>query len=79
MWLPMLRYEDGYGFTYGARVSFVDVLGPRSRLSAPLSWGGERRATAEFERTFDRGPISRILMTGGVWRRETALMFSRLR
>ena len=70
MWLPMLRYEDGYGFTYGARVSFVDVFGPHSRLSAPLTWGGERRATAEFERTFDRGPITRILATGGVWRRE---------
>ena len=70
MWLPVLRYEDGYGFTYGARVSFVDVLGPRSRLSAPLIWGGERRATAEVERIFERGPLSRIQATGGVWQRE---------
>jgi hypothetical protein len=51
-------------------VSFVDVLGPRSRLSAPLTWGGERRAVAEFERSFERGPFTRILATGGVWRRE---------
>jgi hypothetical protein len=70
MWLPVLRYEDGYGFTYGARVSFVDVLGKRSRLSVPLTWGGERRATVELERGFEKGPLSRILATGGVWRRE---------
>ena len=44
MWLPVLDYADGYGFTYGARVSFVDVLGPRSRISVPLTWGGERKA-----------------------------------
>jgi outer membrane protein assembly factor BamA len=70
MWLPLLRYEDGYGFTYGARISFVDVLGKHSRISTPLTWGGERRATVEVERGFDRGPFSRILATGGVWRRE---------
>ena len=70
MWLPVLRFEDGYGFTYGARVALVDVLGPHSRLSAPLTWGGERRATAEFERTFEHGPLSRIDIGGGIWRRE---------
>ena len=70
MWLPVLKYEDGYGFTYGARVSFVDVLGPHTRVSAPLSWGGERTAMVEVERTFSRGPLSRVLGTAGVWRRE---------
>ena len=70
MWQPVLRFEDGYGFTYGARLALVDVLGPHSRLSAPLTWGGERRATAEFERTFERGPFSRIDVGAGVWRRE---------
>ena len=70
MWLPVLRYEDGYGFTYGARMSFVDVIGPRSRVSVPLTWGGERRATAEVERAFERGPLTRIQAAGGVWRRE---------
>ena len=24
----------------------------------PLSWGGERRAAAELERTFESGPLS---------------------
>jgi outer membrane protein assembly factor BamA len=70
MWLPMLRYEDGYGFTYGARVSFVDLLGPRARVSTPVTWGGERTATVEVERTFSRGPLSRVLGTAGVSRRE---------
>ena len=28
MWLPILRFEDGYGFTYGARM--LDVRGPGS-------------------------------------------------
>lgn len=70
MWLPILRSDDGYGFTYGARVSFVDVLGPRTRVSAPLTWGGERRAALEIERRFERGPLTRLLGTAGVTRRE---------
>jgi outer membrane protein assembly factor BamA len=70
MWLPVLRFEDGYGFTYGARVSLVDLAGSRSHLSAPLTWGGERRAAAEFERTFEHGPLTRVAATAGVWRRE---------
>jgi outer membrane protein assembly factor BamA len=70
MWLPVLDYADGYGFTYGARVSFVDVLGRRSRISIPLTWGGERRAALEVERAFDRGPLSRIEGTVSLTRRE---------
>ncbi len=70
MWMPILRSDDGYGLTYGARMSFVDVLGRRTRLSVPLSWGGERRATVELERRFERGPFSRVFAIGGVTRRE---------
>src|SRR6266511_2854520 len=51
MWLPVLDYADGYGFTYGARVSFVDALGSRSRISFPLTWGGERRAALDVDRS----------------------------
>ena len=58
MWLPILRFEDGYGFTYGARTAFVDTLGRHSRISVPLTLGAERRAAVELERTFDRGPFS---------------------
>jgi outer membrane protein assembly factor BamA len=70
MWLPILRSEDGYGLIYGARVSFVDLLGPRTRISAPLTWGGERRASVDVERRFERGPISRLLVSGGIAQRE---------
>ena len=52
MFLPILHYDDGYGFTYGMRISFVDRLGPRSRITVPLSWGGERQARVQVERTF---------------------------
>ncbi len=59
-----------WGFTYGARVSFVDRLGPRSRISFPFTWGGERQARAQLERTFARGPIARLSAEGGIGRHE---------
>ncbi len=59
MFLPILHSEDGYGFTYGARISFVDRLGPRSRITVPLTWGGERQARVQLERAFKSGPIER--------------------
>lgn len=70
MFLPVLHSEDGYGFTYGARISFVDQLGPRSRISVPLTWGGERQARVQVERTFERGPIDRVAGDFGIMRRE---------
>jgi outer membrane protein assembly factor BamA len=63
MWLPILTHTDGYGLTYGARVAWKDPLGDRSRVSVPLTWGGERRIGVEAERLFD-GPIS--IVRGGV-------------
>jgi outer membrane protein assembly factor BamA len=47
MWLPILGYQDGYGFTYGARASIVDPLGAGSRISVPATWGGERKIGVE--------------------------------
>ena len=70
MFLPILSYADGYGFTYGARFSTVDLLGAGERLSVPLTWGGTRRAALEVERTFDRGPLTRILAGTAIWQRE---------
>jgi outer membrane protein assembly factor BamA len=70
MWLPVLHYSDGYGFTYGARFSFIGGLGPRSRITVPLTWGGERQAQVEVERSFERGPIARLVGGGGILRRE---------
>jgi outer membrane protein assembly factor BamA len=64
MWFPILKHEDGYGFTYGARLAFTDTLGNRSRLSVPMTWGGERRIGLDAERSFDGGPVS--IVRGGV-------------
>jgi outer membrane protein assembly factor BamA len=70
MFLPLLSYTDGYGFSYGAQFSFADVLGKRSRIGVPLTWGGERRVAVELERKFQRGPVSRLEGGGGLVRRE---------
>jgi outer membrane protein assembly factor BamA len=70
MWLPVLDYADGYGFTYGARVTFVDVLGRRSRVSVPVAWGGERQVALQVDRAFERGPLSRVEGSLSLTRRE---------
>jgi outer membrane protein assembly factor BamA len=69
MILPLLGREDGYGFTYGARLTLPDAAGPNARLSFPLTWGGERRAAVELERSFSRGPLTRLQAGAGVTRR----------
>jgi hypothetical protein len=70
MFFPILGYEDGYGLTYGGRVSAVDLLGAGERLSVPLSWGGTKRAALEFERTFKTGPLTRVFSSFGIQNRE---------
>ena len=70
MFLPILTYEDGYGWTYGARTSTVNALGLKERLSVPLSWGATRRAALEGERTFRSGPLTRVLGSYGIAQRE---------
>jgi len=70
MFLPILNYEDGYGFSYGVRLALPDVIGPRSRLSVPLSLGGEKLAGVELEKNLGRGPFTRVLGGGSVSRRE---------
>jgi outer membrane protein assembly factor BamA len=70
MFLPIVSFADGYGLSYGAQFTFADVLGKRSRIGVPLTWGAERRAAVELERKFQRGPVSRIEGGGGVVRRE---------
>jgi outer membrane protein assembly factor BamA len=69
MFMPILDGEDGYGFTYGARIAYLGVLGGKSRLSTPLTWGGLKRAGVELDRRFDRGPISRIEFGAAIQRR----------
>jgi len=64
LFLPVLNFEDGYGFTYGARFAWPDAVGKRSRVAFPLTWGGEKRAAAELDKTLERGPLTRV--TGGL-------------
>jgi outer membrane protein assembly factor BamA len=70
MFFPILTYDDGYGWTYGARTSVVDFVGKGTRLSAPLSWGATRRATVEADRTFTSGPLTRVTGSFGITQRE---------
>jgi outer membrane protein assembly factor BamA len=58
MLLPVVARRDGHALTYGGRVTFVDVVGDRSRISAPLTWGGERRAAVEIEKMGIRGSVA---------------------
>jgi outer membrane protein assembly factor BamA len=73
MWMPVLNYADGYGFTYGARLAWIKPLGDNSRASVPLTWGGERRAGLQLERRFggdpDGLPALRLIGGGAVFRR----------
>ena len=65
MWLPIVDYADGYGFTYGARVSFVDALGQGAAASRCRRRGAASGASAStVDRTFERGPFTRV--EGGV-------------
>ena len=41
--LPILRYEEGYGIAYGLGFSLVDIPGEGGRVSVPVTWGAERR------------------------------------
>jgi len=66
MFLPILDYTEGYGFTYGARVSVVDWMGAGERISVPLTWGGTKRAALEIDRTFTGGRVSRLSGGGSI-------------
>ena len=50
MYLPILKFEDGYGFSYGVRFSAPDALGKGNRVSFPGTWGADKRAAAVVDR-----------------------------
>jgi hypothetical protein len=60
--LPILNREDGYGFTYGARLTLPDPhwMGKRSRIMFPLTWGGTKQAAIDLEKRLDGGVIDRV-------------------
>jgi outer membrane protein assembly factor BamA len=69
MVLPLLSHEDGYGMTYGVRVARPGVLGKQSRLSFPLTWGGDKKAGTELEVAMARAGIDRVTVGASVSRR----------
>jgi hypothetical protein len=60
LWLPVLRYEEGFGVTYGLRSALEGVFGGTSRLGVPATWGAERRIGLEAERSFESRILSRV-------------------
>jgi outer membrane protein assembly factor BamA len=70
MFFPILKYDDGYGWTYGGQTAVVNALGKGTRLSFPLSWGGTKRAAIEADRTFKTGPLTRLTGSFGITERE---------
>ena len=70
MFLPLLRYEDGYGLSYGVQFAVPNAAGSSSRLAFPLTWGGEKLAGVELEKSFSRGPLTRVVGGAEFTRRE---------
>jgi outer membrane protein assembly factor BamA len=64
LFMPVLNYAEGHGFTYGVRFSVVDVLGEGGRLTIPLTLGGTRQAALELEKRLDTGVVD--VLRGGV-------------
>jgi outer membrane protein assembly factor BamA len=69
--LPILGREDGYGVTYGARLTLPDPhwMGTRSRITFPLTWGGTKQAAIDLEKRIDGGIIDRVTAGASVSRR----------
>jgi outer membrane protein assembly factor BamA len=68
MVMPILSYSDEIGFTYGARITTIDLLGADERISFPLSWGGTKQAAVEASFDIDRRVISGITAGTGIHR-----------
>ena len=73
LFFPIFSIESGYGVTYGARLTHPDPAGRDSRISFPITWGGRKRAAAEFEKRWAGGWLTRIEAGGSVSRRVNPL------
>ena len=60
----------GAGVTYGARFTWIDLLGINEHLSIPLTWGGEKQARVALTFDLDRAAITRIDGGFGILRHE---------
>jgi outer membrane protein assembly factor BamA len=69
MFVPLLNAEDGYGVTYGAQMAVTGHRSTTTRLVVPMSWGGDKRAAAEFQKEFSRRFAPQVKMGALVQRR----------
>ena len=69
LFLPVFNAEDGYGVTYGARLALPDPVGKSSRLAFPLTWGGDKRAALELEKTLTGTVVDRVTAGASISRR----------
>lgn len=60
MFIPVLRYDEGYGASYGVQLALDGLFGGTSQLAVPATWGGERRIGVEGARTFDSPVLTRV-------------------
>jgi outer membrane protein assembly factor BamA len=69
--LPILRREDGYGISYGARFTLPDPkwMGKRSNITFPFTWGGAKQAAMDLEKRIEGGVIDRVTAGASVSRR----------
>lgn len=70
MLMPILSGSDEYGLSYGVRISGINLLGERTRVGFPLTWGGTRRAAAEIEWNRGLPPGTSLLVEGSLSRKE---------
>jgi outer membrane protein assembly factor BamA len=70
MFLPILTGSDDYGLTYGGRVTAVNLLGARERISFPATWGGIRRVAVESQFDLENPILSAAFAGTGVSRKE---------
>lgn len=70
MFLPVLDYAEGHGYSYGARFRLVDVAGAGSSLTAPLTWGGTRQAGVAFQKRFESGVLHTLRAGAAATRQE---------
>ena len=70
MFLPILDYAEGHGYSYGARFRLVDVAGAGSSLSVPLTWGGTRQAGVALEKRFETGVVHALRAGAAATRQE---------
>ena len=46
MWVPVVRYDEGYGLTYGLHTALDGAFGGTSQLALPATWARKVLATS---------------------------------